>query len=213
GGQEIEVPMFEIMASFLLVEHIAGAAYDPPLGPPVYTRTVTPHRRPYRTRNGYVSVLVYNDKQWRRFTELAGRPDLAADERFASQAARSANMADFCAMVAEIIAERTSEEWLELLDQAEIPCARLNSMADLYTDPHLSDVGFFRHLDDPHDGRLRLPFPPVRFSQTPADFKRAGPMLGEHTAEVLREIGLSEAELDQLEQRGAIRRWQEKTTA
>ncbi|HLT77392.1 MAG TPA: CoA transferase [Ferrovibrio sp.] len=213
GGQEIEVPMFEIMASFLLVEHIAGAAYDPPLGPPVYTRTVTPHRRPYRTRNGYVSVLVYNDKQWRRFTELAGRPDLAADERFASQAARSANMADFCAMVAEIIAERTSEEWLELLDQAEIPCARLNSMADLYTDPHLSDVGFFRDLDDPHDGRLRLPFPPVRFSQTPADFKRAGPMLGEHTAEVLREIGLSEAELDQLEQRGAIRRWQEKTTA
>ena len=213
GGQEIEVPMFEITASFLLVEHIAGAAYEPPLGRPVYDRTVTPYRRPYRTRNGYLSVLVYNDKQWRRFTELAGRPTLVSDDRFASQAARSANMAAFCTLVAEVIAERTSEEWLQLLEDAEIPVARLNTMADLYTDPHLSDVGFFKDLEDPHDGKLRLPSSPVRFSDTPASFTRAAPMLGEHTAEVLRELGITDPEIDGLEQRGAIRRWREKAKA
>lgn len=207
GGQEIEVPMFEIMASFLLIEHIAGAIYDPPMGPPVYTRAVTPFRRPYKTQDGYVSVLVYNDKQWRRFTELAQRPDLAADERFRSQANRSANMADFCSIVAQILAQRTSAEWLDLLDKAEIPCARLNSTADLYTDPHLADVDFFKTLEDPRDGMLRMPAHPVRFSATPAGFSQAAPMLGEHTEDVLRELGLSVAELDELEAGGAIRRW------
>lgn len=210
GGQEIEVPMFEIMASFLLIEHIAGAIYDPPMGPPVYQRAVTPFRRPYKTKDGYVSVLVYNDKQWRRFTELAQRPDLAADKRFIGQSDRSANMAEFCAIVAEILSQRTSAEWLDLLDKAEIPVARLNSTADLYTDPHLSDVGFFKTLEDPLDGTLRMPSHPVRFSATPAKFPQTAPMLGEHTEDVLSELGMSRSELDELEAEGAIRRWRGK---
>ncbi len=209
-GQEIEVPMFEIMASFLLAEHIAGAAYVPPLTRPVYTRTVTPYRRPYKTADGYISVLVYNDKQWQRFAALAGRPDLAKDERFISQSQRSVNIAAFCEFVAETIAQKTSAEWMELLNEAEIPVARLNEMADLYTDPHLADVGFFRTLQDPLDGAMLFPESPVRFSDTPGGFERAGPMLGEHTAEVLRELGISDAELDGFEQRGAIRRWSGK---
>ncbi|QDO97118.1 CoA transferase [Ferrovibrio terrae] len=213
GGQEIEIPMFEVMTSFLLVEHIAGAAYDPPMGRPVYERTVTPYRRPYKTRDGYLSVLVYNDKQWTRFAELIDRPDLAADPRFRSQAARSQNMAAFCTMVAEILAGRTSVEWIALLERAEIPVARLNTTQDLYTDPHLADVGFFKSIDDPHDGTLRLPDYPVRFSQTPGHFERGGPMLGEHTAEVLHELGMDDAELEGLENRGAIRRWQGKAGA
>jgi crotonobetainyl-CoA:carnitine CoA-transferase CaiB-like acyl-CoA transferase len=205
GGQEIEVPMFEVMTSFLLVEHIAGAAYDPPMGRPVYERTVTRNRRPYKTRDGYLSVLVYNDKQWQRFTTLAERPELAADARFITQSARSTHMADFCLVVADILAGRTTAQWLELLEKAEIPVARLNSTQDLYTDPHLQDVGFFKSIQDPHDGGLRLPEHPVRFSGTPAGFTRAGPLLGEHTAEVLGELGLSELELQGLEARGAIR--------
>jgi len=209
-GQEIEVPMFEIMASFLLAEHIAGAAYVPPLTRPVYTRTVTPYRRPYKTADGYISVLVYNDKQWQRFAALAGRPDLAKDERFISQSQRSVNIAAFCEFVAETIAQKTSAEWMELLNEAEIPVARLNEMADLYTDPHLADVGFFRTLQDPLDGAMLFPESPVRFSDTPGGFERAGPMLGEHTAEVLRELGISDAELEGYEQRGAIRRWSGK---
>src|SRR3546814_19419880 len=149
------------MDSFLLIEHSAGAIYDPPMGPPVYTRAVTPFRRPYKTQDGYVSVLVYNDKQWRRFTELAQRPDLAADARFRSQADRSANMPDFCTIVAEILAQRTTAEWLDLLDQAEIPFARLNSTADLSSHPHLAHVGFFQPLADTPSGKLHSPLQPV----------------------------------------------------
>jgi crotonobetainyl-CoA:carnitine CoA-transferase CaiB-like acyl-CoA transferase len=207
GGQEIEIPMFEVMASFVLVEHVVGAAYDPPIGPPVYTRATTPHRRPYRTLDGHVAVLVYNDKQWRRFAELIERPDLAADPRFRSQADRSANMAEFCAMVAGILAQRATAEWITLLERAEIPVAPLNTTQDLYDDPHLEDVGFFRRIEDPQDGSLRLPGYPLKFSKTPGGFTRAGPMLGEHTAEVLREIGVTDEQLDALEARGAIRRW------
>lgn len=205
GGQEIEVPMFEVMASFLLVEHIAGAVYDPPMGRPVYSRVVARDRRPYKTKDGYLSVLVYNDKQWQRFSELAERPELASDERFCTQAARSTHMTDLCSTVALILAGRTSAEWLTLLEEAEIPVARLNSTQDLYDDPHLKDVGFFKDIDDPIDGALRLPNHPVRFSRTPGGFDCAGPMLGEHTAPVLQELGLSDAEVQGLEARGAIR--------
>ncbi len=213
GGQEIEIPMFETMASFVLVEHLVGAAYDPPLGPPVYARTTTPYRRPYRTRDGYVAVMVYNDKQWRRFGELIGRPDVAADPRFRTQADRSANMGAFCEMLAEHLATRGTEEWVELLERAEIPVARLNTTADLFRDPHLADVGFFRTIEDPHDGRLKLPGYPLKFSSTPGGFTRAAPMLGEHTAEVLHELGLSDDQLDGLEARGAIRRWKEASAS
>jgi crotonobetainyl-CoA:carnitine CoA-transferase CaiB-like acyl-CoA transferase len=196
------------MTSFVLVEHVVGAAYDPPLGPPVYTRATTRHRRPYRTTDGYLAVLVYNDKQWRRFAALAGRPELASDARFVSQSSRSAHMEAFCTTVADVIAQRTTAEWVELLEQAEIPVARLNTTQDLYDDPHLEDVGFFQSIDDPHDGRLRLPGYPIRFSKTPGSFSRAGPMLGEHTREVLRELaGVADDELDALEARGAIRCW------
>jgi crotonobetainyl-CoA:carnitine CoA-transferase CaiB-like acyl-CoA transferase len=204
-GQEIEVPMFETMASFLLVEHIAGAAFDPPLGPPVYTRAVTPDRRPYRTRDGYVSVLVYNDKQWQRFAALSGHPEYASDPRFATQSARSTHMAEFCQLVSQIIEERTTGEWLEALDRAGIPVARLNSTEDLLTDPHLQAVGFFRSIDDPVDGPVRLPGPPVHFSKTPAGFERPAPSLGQDTIEVLTGLGMDRSTIDDLARRGVVR--------
>src|SRR3546814_12943354 len=115
-------------------------------------------------------------------------------------------MPDFCTIVAEILAQRTSAEWLDLLDKAEIPCARLNSTADLYSDPHLADVGFFQTLDDPRDGKLRMPRPPVRFSAKPAGYSRAAPMLGEHTEEVLPDIRLGATDPDDLEAGGAAPR-------
>jgi crotonobetainyl-CoA:carnitine CoA-transferase CaiB-like acyl-CoA transferase len=203
-GQEIEIPMFETMASFLLVEHIAGSIYDPPMGPPVYTRAVTPDRRPYQTRDGYISVLVYNDKQWQRFAALSGHEGIGHDPRFISQAARSSHMAEFCALVAEILAERDTAEWVALLEDAGIPVAPLQSTEDLLSDPHLRDVGFFQEVDDPVDGRLRLTRPPVQFSKTPASFSHAGPLLGEHTAEVLGELGFDAGAIRVLQAQGVI---------
>ena len=122
-------------------------------------------------------------------------------------------MAEFCQMIGSIISERSTAQWIELLESAEIPVARLNSMEDLYTDPHLQDVGFFKSLDDPYDGRLKLPGFPLKFSKTPANFSRAGPMLGEHTAEVLGELGMSKVEIDTLVSIGAVQIWHGKDSS
>lgn len=203
-GQEVDVPMFETMASFVLVEHLSGQGFEPPLSRPVYQRVVTPSRKPFRTADGHLAVLVYNDKQWSRFAQIAGRPELIDDPRFATLTARSHNVADWNGTVGEILAGRSSDEWMQVLGEAGIPAMRLNRTDDLFTDPHLSEVGFFQTIDDPVDGRMRFPGAPVHFSRTPGGFDRAGPLLGENTVQTLREAGFDDARIQALLDSGAI---------
>jgi crotonobetainyl-CoA:carnitine CoA-transferase CaiB-like acyl-CoA transferase len=203
-GQEIDVPMFETMASFVLVEHIAGRGYEPPTGRAVYQRVVTPSRRPFKTADGHLAVLVYNDKQWRRFAEIAGRPELIGDPRFATLTARSANVSEWNRVVGDILAARASDEWMRVLGEAGIPAMRLNSTDDLFSDPHLREVGFFQLIDDPVDGRMRFPGAPVRFKRTPGGFERAAPLFGEHTVQTLREAGFDEKRIEALLASGAV---------
>ena len=197
-GQEIDVPMFETLAAFVLVEHITGSFYDPPTTAPVYGRVVSPSRRPYATADGHLAVLVYTDKQWQRFAQIAGRGDLLDDPRVNTITARSERPEICNDMIAEILSTRRTEEWLPALVDAGIPVARVNSTADLFEDPHLADVGFFVSQDDPLDGRVRMPSFPVSFSRTPVHTPPAGPRLGEHTVQVLREAGYTPEEVDAL---------------
>ncbi|MEX3967864.1 CaiB/BaiF CoA transferase family protein [Paraburkholderia sp. EG286B] len=203
-GQDVDVPMFETLTSFVLIEHLAGQGFEPPIGRPVYPRVVTPSRKPFRTADGYLAVLVYNDKQWRRFAELAGRPELIDDPRYATLTARSNNVLEWNGTVAEILATRTNQEWMQLLWAADIPAMRLNRTDDLFTDPHLAEVNFFQLVDDPVDGTMRFPKPPVQFSRTPGGFDRAGPLLGEHTVEILREAGIDESRITAMLANGSI---------
>lgn len=197
-GQEVEVGMFESMTAFLLAEHLTGAVFDPPLSRPVYPRLVAASRRPFKTADGYISVMVYNDKQWNAFARIANRPDLADDERFATTAARSKHVAEYYEFIEAIIAAQSTGYWLEAFDQAGIPAIRLNRTDDLFDDPHLNDVGFFKFVDTARDGRLKLYGSPVKFSRTQAEFKAVAPDLGEHTREVLSEAGLRPQEIDEL---------------
>ncbi|MBX9642451.1 MAG: CoA transferase [Mycobacteriaceae bacterium] len=187
-GQEVEVGMFEAMASFMLVEHANGAIFDPPLGPAVYPRTVAPNRRPYRTSDGYVSALIYNDKHWAAFVD-AVRPDWAS-ERYATLEGRARQIDAVYALLAETFAERTTQQWLDLLRELEIPASALSSPAELFDDPQLEAVGFFETVASPH-GPVRFPGVPTWFSRTPGAVAGPAPELGEHTAEVLGELGLS----------------------
>jgi crotonobetainyl-CoA:carnitine CoA-transferase CaiB-like acyl-CoA transferase len=203
-GQQLDVPMFEAMASFVLTEHLVGAAFDPPLGRPVYRRVVSPERRPYRTADGHLGVMIYNDGQWRRLFAALGQPEWSRDERFATMRSRTEHVDFVLERLAAELATRTTAEWLELLRGAEIPAMPLRSTDDLLTDEHLEAVGFWKHLEA-EDGALRLPGVPVRFERTPGAITSAGPGTGEHTVEVLLQAGFDEGEVDRLVDAGVVR--------
>lgn len=174
-GQAIEVPMFETLVSFTLVEHLSGHSFEPPLGPMGYSRVLSPQRRPYRTRDGFLALLPYTDAQWRRFFALARRPDLAADARYADAAARARHFDALYQDLADIVAQQGTEAWLALLADADIPHSRVNTPESLFDDPHLRATGFFQRVDHPTEGPLKACGIPVRFSRTPGAIGRAAP--------------------------------------
>ncbi|MCB0940474.1 MAG: CoA transferase [Mycobacterium sp.] len=190
-GQEVEVAMFETMASFMLVEHANGAMFDPPLGPAMYHRTIAPNRKPYRTKDGYISALIYNDKHWAGFIK-AVQPEWN-DERFATLKARAAEIDTIYGLVARTMTERTTDEWLKLFVELEIPAAPLNTPEELFANEHLNAVGFFETVQTPQ-GPARIPGVPTWFSRTPGRISGPAPELGADTDEVLAELNLAEAE-------------------
>jgi crotonobetainyl-CoA:carnitine CoA-transferase CaiB-like acyl-CoA transferase len=187
-GQEVEVGMFETMASFMLVEHANGAMFAPPLGPAIYPRAVAPNRRPYRTSDSYISALIYNDKQWSAFVG-AVQPVWASDPRFATLELRAHQIDTVYALIADTLKERTTQEWLQLFRSLDIPAAPLRTPAELFDNPHLNAVGFFETVDTPR-GPVRFPGVPTWFSRTPGCVAGPAPELGANTAEVLEELGL-----------------------
>jgi crotonobetainyl-CoA:carnitine CoA-transferase CaiB-like acyl-CoA transferase len=195
-GQQIELPMFEMMASFVLADHLSGHTFDPPLGPPGYPRMLTPDRRPYRTKDGYLCVMVYTDRHWRAFFRALGREEeFDGDPRFVSMASRTANIAAIYGELATLLATRTTAEWLTLLDGADIPAMPLQTLESLIADPHLEATGFFSFTDHPSEGRLREMAVPSTWSVSQPRPSRHAPRLGEHSAEVLREVGYSDEQI------------------
>jgi len=202
-GQEIEVPMFETMVSFNLLDHIAGAFFNPPLTRPYYDRVISKFRRPSRTADGYIATLVYTDKQWRSFVEIAGLPPGRDAASLDTLAKRLKDVVCVYAHVEQTMLQRTTAEWIEIFDRVGIPAMHLSTLEDLFSDAHLEDVGFFEHRNTER-GNFRFPGIPTSFSKTPGRIRRAGPALGEHSEEVLRENGFSEDEITELVQASSI---------
>jgi crotonobetainyl-CoA:carnitine CoA-transferase CaiB-like acyl-CoA transferase len=205
-GQAVNVPMFETMANFNTIEHMWGHTFEPPVAPMGYEPVSTASRRPFRTRDGYLSFLPYSDAQWRRFFELIGREDIMADPRFTTWAGRQENVTLVWNEIAQQLSLRTNAEWNEVLEKEDIPFAVVNSLEDLIDDPHLASVGFWKLVDDPQQGTLRVPSNPIDLSASPASTRRLAPRLGEHTAEVLGEMGFTDSDIDGLVECGATRR-------
>jgi len=185
-GQEVEVSMFETMASFMLTEHASGMLFEPPLGPAHYHRVVARNRKPYATKDGHVAALVYNDKHWNAFV-AAVNPPWATDE-FDTLAKRAKQIDRVYGLLGETFVERTTQEWLELLEELHIPAAPLRTTDELFDNAHLNAIGFFETVETPQ-GPVRFPGVPTWFSQTPGRVAGGAPELGAHSREVLDELG------------------------
>ena len=197
-GQEIEVPMFETMVSFVMAEHIWGEIFEPPLGKAGYTRLMSHHRKPYKTKDGYIAVLPYMNNHWKTFCEKAERQDLIEDDRFKDLSSRVENIDDTYSETGKILATKTTQEWLDIFTDTKVPVIVVNSLDDLFTDPHLEAVGFWQDFDHPTEGKLKMPGFPVKFSETPATIRKHAPNFGEHSLEILAEAGIDEETIKQM---------------
>ncbi|WP_284337258.1 CaiB/BaiF CoA transferase family protein [Comamonas sp. NoAH] len=200
-GQFIEVPMFETMTQFTVGDHMGGQTFDPPEGPMGYQRTLTKERRPYATKDGFICLVVYTDKHWRSFFEAVGQPDrFDTDPRVQSLRSRTTHARELYAELADCMRAHTTQEWLEVLRQADIPAAPMHTLDTVVQDPHLNAVGMFELVEHPTEGVIRQLRAPTRWSVTPPVVRRHAPSLGEHTEEVLREIGLSDVVVQDIAQ-------------
>lgn len=203
-GQEIEVPMFETLVSFTMIEHLCGSLFDPPQGPPEYPRVTAAARRPYKTRDGFIGVMIYNDKHWRNFFHALGDPDWTRDPMFATMRSRAENIGAVLHQLAAVMEERTTEEWVALFRKAEVPAMQIASPEDLLHDPHLEATGFWNERDSEF-GKLRFPGIPTSFSGTPGAIGDAGPALGADSRDVLAEAGLPPEAIEALLASGAAK--------
>jgi crotonobetainyl-CoA:carnitine CoA-transferase CaiB-like acyl-CoA transferase len=204
-GQRVDVPMFEHLLQMILGDHLGGKTFDPQHGETGYHRILAPDRRPYQTSDGYVCALIYNDKQWKAFFDIIGKPEMLQKKEFATQEARSKNFGPAYAWVAEEMKQRTTAQWVEALERADIPVQRMNSIDDIVDDPHLAAIGYLRAVDHPTEGSIKTLAVPSEWSDSPPEYRRHAPRLGEHTREVLAEAGISAEKIEQLLEAGAAR--------
>lgn len=187
-GQEVHVPMMETMVGFNMLEHLWAGVFDEPKNGLGYSRMLTPHRRPYRTLDGYVCLLANTDEQWRRMFGVIDRPDLVGDPRFAEIAPRSRNIDALYGLVTEAMSRRTTDDWRQRLDAADIPNGPVLTLDEIFHDPYLTETDFFHRTTHPTEGAFVTMSVPTSFSETPAGVRRLPPRLGEHTGEIVDEI-------------------------
>jgi len=205
-GQAIDIPMFETMAQFILGDNLYGETFVPSLGPMGYSRILAPERRPYATKDGYVCAVIYNDKHWEMFFALAGKADVfRSTPQYRTLAGRTQCINDLYGLAGEIFKTRSTAEWINLLTVADIPVAPMHTLDSLLQDPHLIATGFYQVLEHPSEGKIRLMRSPTEWSSTPAEIRRLPPRPGEHTGEILDELGYSPREISTLVDSGAAK--------
>lgn len=197
GPIQVEVPMFEALAAFLLNEHLAGATFEPG-GKTGYPRLLSPDRRPFRTADGWIAVLPYTERQWRAFLAEIARDDVAAQDWFADPRRRQAQIGELYALVAAALPARPTADWIAALEARDVPCSKVSGIDDLLTDPHLTEIGFFDVPPGyPEDVVRTLP-QPVRFEGLGTAPDLAPRPLGADSRAILAECGYGAEDIDQL---------------
>jgi len=204
-GTRIDFPMFETMVSFTLGDHMGGLTFSPPLDGGGYARQLSPYRRPYRTSDGYVCALIYNDKQWNAFARALDREkEFSDDPRRTNIVTRLKHIDALYEELEVEFAKRTTREWMDLLDRHDIPVMPMHDLTTIFSDEHLKAVGFFCDVDHPSEGRVRMLRSPVSCDDGD-DADLPSPRYGEHGREILREAGFDGEAIEQLISDGAVK--------
>ncbi|MEC7421868.1 MAG: CoA transferase [Pseudomonadota bacterium] len=180
AGQHVEIPMFEAFSSFMLKEHLGGNTFDPPVGDACYARQVDPHRQPFPTRDGHVSIVPYRLDHFTKVVALMGDEAFATQERFATVEGLVAGQPDLYTRIAELSTRFTTGELVELMHANAIPAMPVRDMADMASEPHLHASGFFLRREHPSEGAMVEMREPSRFSGWDAPDPAPAPRLGEH---------------------------------
>ena len=194
-GQHVRLAMLDAVISFLWAEGMGAYTFKGNEGRPVRQSV---RDLIYATRDGWITAGAVSDAEWRGMTRALGHPEWLDDERFKTPVGRVINAEDRLAMTADVLATMTSAEALARLDAEQVPCAPVNSRADVLKDPHVLANELIVVSEHPHAGAMRQPRPAPRFEQTPASIQRPAPTLGEHTDEILRELGVDSSRIGEL---------------
>ncbi|PCI53271.1 MAG: CoA transferase [Alphaproteobacteria bacterium] len=204
-GGPVEIPMLETMTSLVMGDHMAGRTFEPELPERAYQRLVSQHRKPYATKDGYISAIIYTDADWKKFLQATDMVDLPQrDPRFANFTARNADIDHVYAWLSGVFTSRTTCEWLTLLQDVGVPVAKVHDLDSLLQDEHLNATSFFRYLDHPTEGRIRTMAPCIRWPRQELPEDMPAPLKGEHSIAVLEEINWPQSEIDALTEMGAL---------
>lgn len=202
-GCSIEVPMFETMAAFVLQEHLAQQSFDPPVGPPGDLRLLSPHNKPVRTADGWISFTINTDSQVRAFLKVTDRAHLLEDSRFSSVAARARNVAEWFEIRGAALTNRTTAEWLERLRAADIAVQPCHTLETLPRDPHLASVGLIDYEQHPTEGRTAAIRSSLRVDDAYLPRREPAQPRGADTRELLQEAGFAPDAIESLLTSGA----------
>jgi len=204
-GQKIDVPMFETFVHMVLSDHLYGKSFSAS-GQAGYERLLSMQRRPYRTSDGYICLMVYNDKQWRQLFERIGERELFESEpRLRDIASRTRNVDYAYGLLDERMRLKSTSEWLEILEEADIPVMPMHSLDSLLSDPQVQSSRLVRSVADPVHGESQALRMGSEWSKTPPQDGQPAPLLGEHTAEVLADSGFTSGDISRLLRDGVIR--------
>ncbi len=202
---ELEVPMFETMVDFTLVEHLYGYNFLPPKDEPVYPRQSSPNRKPYETKDGFIAVLPYNDEQWLRFLKFIKKEHLIKTKKFSTLENRNKNVDELYSLLVKELKKEKTNFWINKLREIDIPSMKVNKPKDLFIDEHLKKTNFFKTYKHSTEGDLMYPRLPVYFNnERDNESEFEAPNLGNKTKEILIDLGYDKNEIENLRKEKVI---------
>ena len=197
-GSCIEISMFEGMAAYVLLEHQYGQIFSPSIEKSGYPRLLSKSRKPYKTKDGYLCILPYTDKQWFKFFEIINKKNLKYDKRFSNIKARANDINSLYKLVEESVKEKNTMNLCKVLKKNDIPYGVVNTLVDLKKDKHLQKVNFFRKIKHPSEGSILLPDTGIKINNASLPIRKHQPTLGENSKEILEEVGYSSTEIKKI---------------